>query len=41
MVKYIEKYVCPSVTSTEFTGKPAFQFASRKNGVQGTPEGGK
>jgi len=26
IVEHIEKYVCPTITSTVFTGKPAFQF---------------
>jgi hypothetical protein len=26
VVAYIETYICPSVTSTDITGKPAFRF---------------
>lgn len=27
MVEHVEKYWCPSITSTAFTGKPAFRFS--------------
>ncbi len=27
IVEHIEKYICPTVTSTVFTGKPAFRFS--------------
>ena len=30
VVEHVEKYVCPSVTSTAFTGKPAFRFKDDK-----------
>jgi nicotinamidase-related amidase len=26
VVEHIEKYLCPTITSTDFTGKPAFRF---------------
>jgi nicotinamidase-related amidase len=41
MVAYIEKYVCPSITSTVWTGKPAFQFASRKTPSPVAPDAAK
>ena len=28
VVEHIEKYWCPTVVSTDFTGKPAFRFAA-------------
>jgi len=27
MIDYVEKFVCPTMVSTDFTGKPAFHFA--------------
>jgi nicotinamidase-related amidase/type 1 glutamine amidotransferase len=30
IVEHIEKYVCPTITSTVFTGKPAFRFKDDK-----------
>ena len=30
VVEHVEEYVCPSVTSTVFTGKPAFRFREDK-----------
>jgi alpha-L-fucosidase len=30
MIEYIEKYICPTVISTDFTGKPRFVFAEEK-----------
>ena len=30
MVEYVEKYWCPTVTSTSLTGKPAFRFKADK-----------
>ncbi len=30
VVEHVEEYVCPSVTSTAFTGKPAFRFKEDK-----------
>jgi type 1 glutamine amidotransferase len=30
IVEHIEKYVCPTITSTVFTGKPAFSFKNDK-----------
>ena len=30
MVEHVEKYWCPSFTSTDLTGKPAFRFRDAK-----------
>jgi nicotinamidase-related amidase len=30
IVKYIETYICPSITTTDITGKPAFKFDKTK-----------
>ena len=30
MIEYIEKYICPSMASTDFTGKKPFRFAGDK-----------
>jgi type 1 glutamine amidotransferase/nicotinamidase-related amidase len=30
IVEHVEKYVCPTITSTAFTGKPAFRFKNDK-----------
>ncbi|GHT22194.1 hypothetical protein FACS189419_04390 [Planctomycetales bacterium] len=32
MIEYIEKYVCPTVLSTDFTGEKRFEFAGTKTG---------
>jgi len=26
VVEHLEQYLCPTITSTDFTGKPAFRF---------------
>ena len=30
IVEHIEKYVAPTITSTDLTGQPAFQFQARR-----------
>jgi nicotinamidase-related amidase len=30
VVEHVEKYWCPSITSTDLTGKPAFKFKDAK-----------
>ena len=30
VIKHVEKFWCPSITSTDITGKPAFHFKDAK-----------
>lgn len=36
MIEYIEKYVCPTVTSSDFTGEAPFVFSEAKNENKGS-----
>ena len=40
VIEHIEKYWCPSVTSTGFTGKPAFRFREDAQAKAGGPAAG-
>ncbi|MDR3109350.1 MAG: isochorismatase family protein [Planctomycetaceae bacterium] len=33
MIQYTEKYICPSITSTDFTGEPRFNFKGNEGNV--------
>jgi nicotinamidase-related amidase len=35
VIEHVEKYWCPSFTSTDLTGRPAFRFKQAKSGNQG------
>ena len=40
IVEHTEKYVCPTIVSTVFTGKPPFRFKDDKRPVRRVPLGG-
>jgi nicotinamidase-related amidase len=37
VVEHIEQYLCPTITSTDFTGKPAFRFKEDAHPVDSAP----